>query len=302
MRSLATILSVGLAVGGCGNSNSVTASNGAAACATASSCGLLGQGGIQSCTTGVLAINDPAVVAVFRVPLTGAEVNCLAQAGKDCTAAKRCLDNGMTPSSCTGQGPQSCSGNLLQSCASDSSGNTFTTQFDCSFYGEMCLQGKQTVQCGTGTCSVAGSTSCMANLLNTCDGNNLYHTTDCSIIGATCIPGMLASHCRGTGAACQGPTLGLGDATIRCDGDKLVSCADGQEAEFDCTKVMNHCFVNAKGQHAACALGADCDPGNYQTVCMGTKLTFCNNGKVDTFDCASGGWSTCKPDNGGSCS
>jgi hypothetical protein len=299
MRPIGTILAVGLLVG-CSGGNTVTPANGVAACATASSCDLLGQGGIQSCASNVLAINNPALVAFFRVPLSGSQVNCLAQAGKDCDAARKCLNNGMPPTSCSGTGPQSCVNmTTLQSCSTENGGN-YTTQFDCSFYGEMCLSNNNKVACGTGTCSTAGS-SCMVNVLQTCDANGFYHQTDCAQVGSTCVAGAVTSHCRGTGPTCTGPAFGLGDNSLRCDGDKLVNCFDSQEAPFDCTTLQTHCFANAKGVHAACALGNACDPANYQVVCMGTKLQFCNNGKVDTFDCAGGGWTTCKPDNGGSC-
>jgi len=290
------MLVVGVLVGGCGNSNTISPASAVKGCSTAASCDLLGQSGIQGCASSVVALNDPALVAFFRVPLSGAEVNCLAAAGKDCNAAKRCLNNGMPPMTCSGSGPLVCSGpTLLQSC---SNGNT--TQFDCAFYGETCLSGRNNVACGAGTCS-PGAGSCMGTSLQSCDSNGVYHVTSCAEIGSTCVTSGTA-HCRGTGAACQGPVLGFGDNSLRCDGDKLINCFDGQEAAFDCTRLQLHCFPNAKGNHAACALGNQCDPGNAMTVCNGTVLSFCNNGKPDTYDCASGGWSRCIPDNGGSCS
>jgi hypothetical protein len=294
------MLVVGLLVGGCSGGNTVTAANGVAACSTAASCDLLGQAGIQSCASNVLAINNPQLIAFFRVGLSGAQVNCLAQAGKDCTAAKKCLNNGETPMSCSGSGAQSCSGTILKSCTTQG-GSSYTTQFDCSFYGEMCLSNNNNVACGTGTCS-AGPDSCSGNNLQTCDGNGFYHVRDCSQFGATCNTSGLGGHCRGTGAACQGPAFGIGDNSLRCDGDKLINCFDGQEAAFDCGTLQTHCFANVKNVKAACALGNECNPLTDMTVCSGTKLSFCNNGKRDTYDCASGGWTTCNPDNGGSCS
>jgi hypothetical protein len=298
MRPIGTMLAVGLLVG-CSGGNTVTAANGVAACATAASCDLLGQSGIQQCASSVSAINNPALLAFFRVPLSGSQVNCLAQAGKDCDAAKKCLNNGQPVMSCSGSGPIACSGNNLQSCASNN-GSSYTTQFDCTFYAEMCLSGKQNVACGAGTCS-GGGTSCTGTQLQTCDANGIYHLTDCAALDSTCV-GTGIARCRGTGATCTGPAFGLGDNSLRCDGDKVVYCFDSQEASLDCGTLQSHCFANAKGSKAACALGNACDPSNFQTVCMGTKLTFCNNGKMDTYDCASGGWNACKPDNGGSCS
>jgi hypothetical protein len=55
------------------------------------------------------------------------------------------------------------------------------------------------------------------------------------------------------------------------------------------------------GRAFGCALGGDCDPNNYSATCIGTKLNFCNNGKVSTFDCTSAGFHGCDPQNGGRC-
>jgi hypothetical protein len=121
---------------------------------------------------------------------------------------------------------------------------------------------------------------------------------DCTAVGAACNP-SLVPHCRGTGAACTASSVD--DTSLRCDGDVLVSCMDGQEAALDCARLNAHCFVNAKGAHAACALGTACDPNTYGPTCNGTVLTFCNDGTVDTYDCAQGGFISCNPLFGGSC-
>src|SRR5438874_7433135 len=87
-----------LAVVGCGNST-VTQQSGAAACLTASGCGII-AGGISACTQFISLINEP--VGATAAHLSADQVNCIANAGSDCTAAKKCLGNNSTPAVCSG--------------------------------------------------------------------------------------------------------------------------------------------------------------------------------------------------------
>src|SRR3954466_11327685 len=95
-----------LVAAGCGNST-VTQQSGAAACITASGCGIL-AGGISACTQVIAFVNDPAVAAAAHI--SPSQVNCIGSAGSDCAAAKKCLGNGATPSTCSGNA-KSCVGN-----------------------------------------------------------------------------------------------------------------------------------------------------------------------------------------------
>jgi hypothetical protein len=254
------------------------------------------QTNIQTCTQDVQSINDPQLLSQFGVTISAAQVNCLAQAGDNCDNAKKCLNDGQVPTACTTGGAVSCSGTVLTSCDT-SHGAGFTTQFDCAVYGEMCLNGTNRPECGAGTCAAQGA-SCNGTQVQTCNNNGVYKLFDCGELGAACNPTIIA-HCRGLGAACTAPSAN--DTSLRCDGDTLVSCLDGQEGSLDCGKLGVHCLPNAKGDHFACALGNACDPANYQATCSGTTLSFCNDGRVDTFDCAAGGFTMCNAANGGRC-
>src|SRR6267142_2262073 len=92
-------------VAGCGNST-VTQQSGAAACLTASGCGIL-IGGISACTQFISLINEPNGAASAH--LSPEQVNCIASAGSDCTAAKKCIAGGQTPAVCSGNS-DSCQG------------------------------------------------------------------------------------------------------------------------------------------------------------------------------------------------
>src|SRR6478609_3018645 len=107
MRKLGFLV---LLVVGCGNS--VTQQSGAAACITANACGIIATG-VSACTQFVTLVNDPATAAAAH--FSPSEVNCIANAGHDCIAAKKCLAGGQTPATCSGNA-RSCNGNTWQQC------------------------------------------------------------------------------------------------------------------------------------------------------------------------------------------
>ena len=284
-----------VAAGSCG-SNKITQQTGAAACITATACGII-IGGVSACTNAVANINDPDVQAAIHI--SPSEVTCIAGAGNNCTKAKECLAGDMPPATCTGSST-SCNGTVWQSCNAlvGSGGNEGVQLFDCASVHQMCLTNNGNTDCGYGTCAGAAPT-CMGSLVQTCD-NGIVKQTDCSRIDATCNPsGVFGAHCRGNGPACSSPKAG--DATLRCDGSVLVVCDDGQEARQDCAQDNLGCFPNVGGKDFGCAAGNQCDPQTAGATCVGTKLTFCNRGLTQTADCADAGFTTCNPNNGGSC-
>ena len=297
MRKLGLLL---LLVAGCGNGN-VTAQSGAAACITAAACGIV-TGGVSFCTQYVITVNDPAVATAAH--FSPSEVNCIASAGSNCAAAKKCLGGGNTPATCSGNA-QSCNGNTWQQCTpvAGSGGNDGIQTFDCAAYGQMCVTNNGNTNCGYGTCSGL-SAACVSadgtpggSFVQTCNGG-ILERDDCSRFDSACNPNGVA-HCRGNGPACNSLT---NDATVRCDGSVLVTCADGQEARQDCAKDGLGCFSGVGGKKFGCAAGTACDTGSYGAQCQGTKLTFCNKGLIQTVDCSSAGFTACNANAGGSCS
>lgn len=298
MRKLGWLI---LLVAGCGN-GSVTQQAGAAACIIANACGII-NGGVSVCTQFVVSVNDPAVATDAHI--SAAEINCIAAAGHDCAAAKKCLAGGNTPAPCSGGG-QSCSGNTWQQCdqAAGTGGNEGLQTFDCAAYGQMCVSNNGNTNCGYGTCSGL-SASCVAadgnpggNYVQTCNGG-IMARLDCTRTDSSCNPSGVP-HCRGNGPACNKGSFG--DTSLRCEGSVLVSCADGQEARYDCARDNLGCFAGANGNAYDCAAGTACDPKTYGATCQGTKLSFCNKGLVQSADCAAMGFTTCSPNGGGTCS
>jgi hypothetical protein len=297
-------LAVLVLVAGCGNST-VTQQSGAAACLTASGCGIL-IGGISACTQFISLINEPQ--GANAAHLSTDQVNCIASAGSDCTAAKKCLGGGSTPAVCTGAS-ESCLGNTWQSCtdAAGSGGNKGVQTYNCGSSGQglMCVANNGNVDCGYGTCA-GGTTATCVNADGTPGGNFVQRCTggiiqrdDCGRLNSSCNPSGIGAHCRGNGPACSAPSIT--NSTLRCEGSTLVSCTDGQESRYDCGRLNLGCYTNANGAGFGCSAGNECDPSNYTATCVGLKLTFCNKGKVQSVDCGSSGFSSCSPNAGGSC-
>lgn len=297
MRTL--ILVAAVTVMGCGSNGAVTADNGVKACAVASACKLGGVSpSVSQCSAQVAGVNE--VFAARAAGISAEEVNCLANAGKDCDAARRCFNDGQEPQACTGSS-ESCDGTKLKTCstATGTGGNRATATFDCSQVGEMCVASGNTIGCGLGTCS--GASTCQGDLLMQCD-RGLLHSVDCGVFNSTCAVTLGIAHCRGKGPSCTGDTLNPFAKPLRCDGSALIYCFDGQEARFDCASEQTGCFANVKGQSYGCALGNECDPSTATTSCTGTVLSFCNNGKNAQLDCSKLGFTQCQAANGGSCS
>lgn len=293
-------------VAGCGNSG-VTQQSGAAACLTASACGIY-VGGVSGCTQVVALVNDP--VGEASVHLSPGEVNCIANAGSDCTAAKKCLAGGQVPAVCTGAS-ESCSGTTWQQCndLAGTGGNRGVQTYDCAATGRMCVANNGNVDCGYGTCAGGSASTCISpdgnpngNLVQSCN-NGIIERDDCTRIDASCNPSN-GAHCRGNGPACANRTAG--DDSVRCDGNVLVTCADGQEARYDCTKLNLGCFNNPSTgpftKQFGCFAGNECNPSNFTATCVGLTLTFCNKGKIQMADCGAAGFAGCSPNLGGSCS
>jgi hypothetical protein len=307
MRALAAVL----LVAGCSGSNPASVDGGGdmagviltevgvAACVTVNSCGMA-MNGVSQCSADVAGLNNAQIAAFFRANISAKEVTCLAAAAGKCDAAKKCLNGGMTPSVCTGSSSL-CTGSVMTSCgaATGSNGQLGTQQFDCMTYGELCVSNMGAISCGLGTCNVPTAPTCAGTALQTCDMNGILHQLDCAIFDSVCVTTGIA-HCRGKGAAC---TTMITDPFrgIRCDGTKLVRCLDGQEAPFDCAGMQTGCFANAKGNPFDCALGNECNPMTFSSTCAGSKLSFCNNGKLATYDCAAVGYKGCDPSMGGRC-
>jgi hypothetical protein len=292
------LLLAALLVAGCGNG--VTASTGAAACATAVACGILPNGvvGISACTQFIQDINEPENALLVHVDAD--QVNCIASTGNNCDLARACLDYGNPPTACSGSG-QMCNGDTWSTCdgLTGTNGNNGTRSFHCAKNqpGASCQMNNNHFDCGFSTCAVGLPSCADSKTVQVCNLGITQHL-DCARNNSICVEGgglLNSAKCRGQGASCT-----AGDGTpLRCQGNVLVTCADGQEAMHDCGRDNLGCFL--VGNSFRCALGNDCDPSNSPAQCNGSVLHYCDKGKRTFVDCGALHFTGCTPNNGGSC-
>jgi hypothetical protein len=287
----------------CNNSsNFVSSASGAAACATATACGLVdpvSAHGVSGCTVQALSTNDPIIAAASHI--SSSIVNCIAAAGANCAAAKRCLGGGATPAACTGNSA-SCTGTVLSFCAdaAGTGGQRAMQKFNCGEVGQMCVVTGATADCGVASCA-PGAGGCVGTRIQACQ-NGILKEYDCALYGSTCVVGALnVAHCRGTGAPCLTQGFSPIGNPLRCEGNVLVRCADSQEARMDCGVDNQLCVAGVTGEPFGCALGSSCTPGSYSATCAGLVLGYCNDGVISSFDCGAYGFKGCSPQNGGTC-
>ena len=180
-----------LAAAGCGSG--VTATTGLAACNTAAACNMLpgaNIGSVSACTQVIQSVNEPGVANAIH--MSPEQIVCLAESGSDCDRARRCLNGGAAPSTCSGSS-QSCEGDTWVACdgINGTNGNNGTRRFDCKALDSNahCLTQNDITDCGYATCSLA-LPACEGDVILTCT-TGIRERFDCSLIDSTCNPSGL---------------------------------------------------------------------------------------------------------------
>jgi hypothetical protein len=249
-------------------------------CVTLMSCGLE-AGPITGCTFVKNTLDDPSTQGM---PIDARELACLAAAGSDCDAARRCVNAGQAPTTCASL---PCTGAFINFC--DALGERGA--IDCSLQGGLTcvVDSIGRGECGAPSCG-ASQLLCAGSIAEACNNGTAHETLDCASLGAPCVSGQ---SCVGTGSACSAPGF---YTPLRCEGDVLVNCVQGFEARRDCAALGEHCLQS--GQQSYCALGNTCSI-TYASSCSGSVLSYCDDGVVEAVDCVALGFAGgCVPGNG----
>jgi hypothetical protein len=232
------------------------------------------------------------------------EVLCLAKAGADCDAVRRCLNDGEAPGPCTASG-RVCDGTRVLDCSpvTGTMGGNATVRFDCATIGQQCVDDHSgAAACGIGACADGDVPRCQGDVLVQCV-NRVLQPSDCSLFGAHCevsTPSGVA--CVGDGPACGSPIDPSG--ALRCEGGAFVQCIGGREARTDCTRSGQSCFPGVSGLPFGCAYGAACNAFQFSSMCSGASgiLSLCDDGELARFNCLTAGFANgCTESNGGQC-
>lgn len=213
------------------------------------------------------------VVSIYRP----AQIQCLAKAGADCTAARACL--GYTYGACSPDG-QHCDGDRLTDC-SGGSGLLLDCRHGLWFTSDATCVAGTPVGCGIGTCTAGTPTRCDGSRALVCKGGVL-EALDCAQLGETCVTTSSGATCAASGAACT---------ASRCEGNQLVRCDGGHEQRYACDAMLagGTCVNQGRGG-ASCAFGVDCSSG---AACAGNVTQLCVLGRQVSIDCVAAGFASC---------
>ena len=224
------------------------------------------------------------------------QLTCLANANCGCAAVEHCL--GLTyhqpPAVCTSQ----CEGDVFTGC-----GDEVQLSLDCGRLGLSCDPAAVCVAEAKVACDASETPSCNAQGEVTYCDDGARRKTPCQALGFKCVAGK----CVGEGASCSASTASDSELVIpigtACAGSTLQGCLGGQATSIDCATQGPGFSCQSRDGSFFCGLASECVPaGNYAAsaataaTCDGTKLGFCNAGRLEQLDCSELGFSGCEID------
>jgi hypothetical protein len=229
------------------------------------------------------------------------QARCLADARCGCEAVEHCLgftlERGVAPgcqSSCNGEDFRGC-GQAVDLM------DGYAFQIDCADIGQHCHPSGICVDDVTASCDDSQPPVCgIRGRPLYCSNGVQYEGPDCAGLGLVCGNG----ECQGTGAGCTSH-LSFGEDVIEfeaptCQAGRLQACVAGKQASQACAEQGPGFTCQSVNGVAFCGLASEClpanadgDPNDPAATCDGTRLSFCNAGRLETVDCAELGFTGC---------
>jgi hypothetical protein len=191
-----------------------------------------------------------------------------------------------------------CDGSLINYC-----GDGLFITLDCAAYGLPC---NVTTACGEdgGACEQDGNQTCVGSVVYECQGGVLVAGPDCGLSGFSCEQGQ----CVGSGEDCTEPNDtyqdGFDYGGMLCDADTLMACVGRAVEEVDCARLGEGYSCQSFEDASFCGLGSECIPGELKVgtsgtpeTCDGTSVVFCDEGRIESVDCTSLGFTGCEVQN-----
>jgi hypothetical protein len=140
--------------------------------------------------------------------------------------------------------------------------------------------GSETSECGT----ITLEGQCDGNAVTWCESNEL-RTLSCTQ-GKTC--GWNAQKSYYDCIADSVPSCGSVTAEGTCDGSTVTWCDSGQLRTFDCATQAQTCVWNDTKAYYDCVAppATGCGAISVTGACTGTLLQWCDQGQLQTLDCA----------------
>lgn len=231
------------------------------------------------------------------------QARCLSEARCGCEAMDHCLGFRME----TGVAPgcqSSCNGEVFRGCGQGADlADGYAIDIDCAKVGQHCHPTAICVEDAQTTCDDSEPAVCRDGARPLfCENGALHEGPDCAGLGLGCADGV----CQGTGEACTSqPDFGENevhlDEGVSCRGGILQACVDGKRASLPCAEQGPGFNCQSVNGVTFCGLASECVPGELggytfdpEPTCDGTRMTFCNAGKLETIDCAELGFTGCE--------
>ncbi len=282
-------------------------------CVVASSCATAGMG-VPRSGGGVCYIQSAATIARGASPEQQYTLKCAREA-TNCTTFRSCTTRNHGVDYCTANRGESCDGNVRVSCPMVGPNTPpelippATTQ-DCALLGLVCSASNGNAACTNGmACDAMFMPTCDGTKIVTCDRSTMMQEpTDCArqTPGSTCV---MLSVGGATVPTCLTSTMCMlepGRASTRCETSSLISCValpgampdpngrrEGREVRIDCAHeaLEGRCAV-VGGTSGCTSIQNQCAPDSPDR-CNGNAVEICVNGRYESTDCGSIGFSRC---------
>lgn len=211
---------------------------------------------------------------LFDPELTSEEMLCVAGAS-GCAAVRACRGLTITmDASCTTTQPSTCAGNTYVAC-----GGGQRARLDCAHAESTCS--------ASAGCACTPGERCEGSVSVRCS-SNIFTKLDCALHGQRC--DAASGRCvDDTAVACSQGDPG------QCDGTDAIHCgASNLTVRWTCGLTVANTSCQLVGNVAFCGWGNACSYGSIDETCSGSQLTACLNGRVETFDCAAYGFTSCQ--------
>jgi len=197
--------------------------------------------------------------------------------------------SGGQPDTCNGVPDEGvCDGETLRFCK-----NGQPDEYDCAAGGMSCKSDGSSAKCEASECGeVTYEGECSGSTLRFCLEDARLIEVDCdSEYGLEC-----GFENDSIGFVCKAPESGsaCGDLTFEgtCEGDTVRWCENGEARELDCGSSTLTCGdYDLEGQTIkACVddgTAGDCGSVTFEGECQGDTVVWCDNGSLQTKDCAS---------------
>jgi len=221
-------------------------------------------------------------------------VSCFASNHNGCDVLSICM--GYTFERTSRDCEPTCQGAVFEFC-----GDGVSMKIDCGKLGMKCDPDANCIEKDVTSCDPSERRVwCDGGVATGCVNGYVRHIMACEDMGLACDEGQ----CIGKGEACNSDLEGVFIDDLffgrNCRGSVLENCIGGRQHDQDCSEVGPGFSCQVYQGRAFCGVASECPPSGSPheepvsaPFCDGTKVVFCNAGRIERIDCKDLGFSGC---------